>query len=92
MDMTKGYDRAVFFEMLRIVAWNPSYHFGLVEYSEDGKTSERLTLVRYIQKLSEAAEEEKRALTSLYNIKSISESRERATALFNVSILNQNRS
>ena len=85
--MTDGYDRAVMFEMLRLIASNPSYFFGSIQYSPEGgggKKWEEISLMRYVRMNRPLAEEEQKIVGRLQHVVTVSKSRELTKSLFKV--------
>ena len=80
-----GYDRAAFFEMLRVLASDPILSFAVCDVSEDRKTWQKKSIVRYLERNADLTDEEKTSLEHMREVKDIAESPARVTALFEVS-------
>ena len=87
LDMSVGYDRAAFFEMLRVLAWEPIFSFSVCESSEDGKTWRKRNIVRYLEDNAALTEEEIDLLKNMKEVKRIAESRELLVQLFQVCVI-----
>ena len=86
MDMSVGYDRAAFFEMLRVLAWEPILSFSMCEFSDDRKNWQRRTVVRYLETNRDLTEDERNHLANMKEVKRISESKELMSAIFDVGL------
>eukprot|EP01041_Mallomonas_annulata_P004471 gene4471-8905_t len=82
-DYHDGYHRAVFFEILRVIAWEPVYNFSVCEYSDDGKVWHKKKIVRYLEKVTDLGESERELLFYLKRTRDISKCKTKIEKIFN---------
>lgn len=83
--MSNGYERAVMFEMLRLIAYEPIYVMKECEYSEDGKRWQKMCIERYLEVNPHLTPKEKIHLEHMRYVKEVAENPELCEALFEVS-------